>query len=249
MSAEELLSLFDEAGFVFRGKVVRHGRSDAEPASEAAGETVIVEVQEILRSTDVLRGLVGTEVIVVSKNAAAVADGDVGVFFTNCVSLGDQVLAREVGYRKASHESVREITESVRIVAQRPLAERVARADLICTGRVVSVKPLERPSTPRSEHDPDWSIARVNVGSVLKGPRSGKTIEVLFASSEDMVWYKSPKLHEGDSGVFILRTRDEDETPRELAPTVYQATDPLAFLPDERLPDVQRVIEQDTEKR
>jgi len=246
MSAEEMLRLVDEAGFVFRGKVVRHGSSDVEPASEAAGETIIVEVQEVLRSTDVLRGLVGTEVIVVSQNAAAVADGDVGVFFTNCVSLGDQVLVREVGYREASRESVREIDETMRIAAQRPLAERVAGAQMIVTGQVVSVQPLERPFPPRSEHDPDWSIARVTVGSVLKGPRSRKTIEVLFASSEDIVWYKSPKLHEGASGVFILRTRDEDEAPRELAPTVYQATDPLDFLPAEQLPDVQRVLEQDT---
>jgi len=167
MSAEELFRLADEAGFVFRGKVVRHGSSDVEPASEGAGETIIVEVQEILSSTDVLRGLVGTEVIVVSQNAAAVADGDEGVFFTNCVSLGDQVLVREVGYRGASHESVREIAETMRISAQSPLAERVAGAEMICTGQVVSVKPLERPFPPRSEHDPDWSIARVTVGSVL----------------------------------------------------------------------------------
>jgi len=249
MSAEELLRLADEAGFIFKGKVVRHGPSDAEPASKAAGETLIVEVQEILRSTDVLRGLVGTEVIVMSQHAAALADGAVGVFFTNCVSLGDHVLVREVGYREASHESVRETAETLRIADQRPLAERVAGADMIGTGQVVSVRPLERPFPPRSEHDPDWSIARVTVGSVLKGPRSRKTIEVLFASSEDIVWYKSPKLHEGESGVFILRTRDENEAPRELAPTVYQATDPLEFLPDERLPDVQRALEQDKGER
>jgi hypothetical protein len=249
MNAEELSRLVDEAGFIFVGKVIRHGESDPERAFERASQIVIVEVQEILRSTDVLRGLVGTEVIVVSQNAAAVTDGDVGVFFTNCVSLGDQVLLREVAYRKVSPESVHEITNSVTAVDQRPLSELVVRADIICTGQVASVKALDRPFPPSSEHDADWSIAGVSVESVLKGSTSKKTIEVLFASSKDIVWFKSPKLHEGDSGVFILQTREEREAPAELAPTVYQATDPLSFVPDEQLADVQRLIKRHTEER
>jgi hypothetical protein len=244
MSTEELFRLVDEAGFIFRGRVVRHGTADTELDSEAADRTLTVEIEEVLNSTDVLRGVAGIEATILSDSASEIADGAVRVFFTECVSLGAHLLAREVGHRDASEESAREIDETLRIAAERPLVERVAGAELVCTGEVVSVKPLERPFPPKSEHDPDWSIARVAVHSMLKGLASRKRIEVLFASSEDIVWYKSPKLHEGDSGIFVLRTRQEDEAPEDVPRTVYQATDPLDFLPHERLPDVERALER-----
>jgi hypothetical protein len=136
---------------------------------------------------------------------------------------------------------MRDVAEGVRIAAERPLAERVAGAELVVTGRVTSTRPVARESPPGSEHDPEWSIARVAVDSVLKGPSSRRTVEVLFASSMDIAWYRSPKLNEGVSGIFILRRRDDDEAPDEVGPNVYQATHPLDFLPHDRLEDVQRM--------
>jgi hypothetical protein len=77
---------------------------------------------------------------------------------------------------------------------------------------------------------------------VLKGRSSRKNVEVLYASSIDIVWYRSPKLEEGASGVFILRVRHEEEAPEKVPATVYQATHPLDFLPRDRLPDVERLL-------
>ena len=244
MNAEELSRLVDEAGFVFRGRAVPRQPANDEIDPAAAGKTAAVEVEEVLRGSDVLRGLVGSDVIVVSEDPAAIPEAAPFVFFTNCVSLGDQVVARELGHREASDEAVREIDEALRVATDRPLAARAAAADLIVTGEVVSSRPLEKSFPPRSEHDPDWGIASVTVASVIKGPQR-RRIEVLFADSIDIAWYKSPKLHEGASGIFILRPRSEDEAPAGVPRTVYQATDPLDFLPSERLPEVQRALGQD----
>jgi hypothetical protein len=247
VSAEGLSRLAEGAGFVFRGRAVPHQPENAEIGLGEAETTATVEVQEVLLGTDVTRGLVGHDVTVVSDDAAAIVEEAAPfVFFTNCVSLGDRVIAREVGRREASSESVREVTEALRLAAERPLVERVAAADLIVTGEVASSRPLERPFPPRSEHDPDWWIASVTVGSVIKGRRRAR-IEVLFANSMDIAWYRSPKLREGASGIFILRPRSDDEAPADVPPTVYQATDPLDFLPTDRLPDVQRAVERDEE--
>jgi hypothetical protein len=65
----------------------------------------------------------------------------------------------------------------------------------------------------------------------------------------DIVWYRSPKLHEGASGIFILQATKEDEAPPDVPRTVYQVTDPLDFLPAERLPDVQRLLDEYTVDR
>jgi hypothetical protein len=235
VSADDASRLADTAGFVFKGKVLRRGATEVENG-------VVVEIQEVLKGTDVLRGLVGSEGIVVSDEPEAIAEGEEHVFFTDCVSLGETAILREHGRREHSRASRREVDEAVRVALDRPLAERIAGADMIVTGVVTGTKPVEREFPPRSEHDPEWSIAQLAVESVLKGRRSRKTVEVLYASSIDIVWYRSPKLEEGASGVFILRTREEGETPAEVARTVYQATDPLDFLPRERLPDVERLL-------
>lgn len=245
MSAEEVSRLVDEAGFVFRGKVIRpEGENEA-----AAIGSVAVEVQEVLHATDVMRGLVGAVVRVVNNETGGLSEGDVRVFYTDVVSLGDEVVARAVTHHDASDESITAASEGIRISTDRPVAERIAGADLVVVGQVTSTRRLAGDAPPQSEHDPEWAIARVGVESVIKGRTARKTVDVLYASSRDIAWYKSPKLEVGMRGVFILRTRHDDEAPPEVAPSVFQATHPLDFQPDERLPDVRRMAGQDAGDR
>jgi len=243
MSNHELLRLVEGAGFIFRGKVVGHGAGQQRAVSGAEDHGVTVAVGEILRSTDVLKGLAGAEVTLIGERSSDVKEGSSYVFFTTCLSLGQDAVLRDLGHLEASAGTVRETVEAVRIAEDRPLQRRVAGAELIVNGRVASSHHLARPSIPRSEHDADWWIAHVTVRGVIKGPKAGKEIEVLFANSDDLAWYKSPKLHEGASGIFILRRVDPKEVPEDLDRATYQATDPLDFLPAERLPEVERAIE------
>jgi hypothetical protein len=235
MSAQELARLVDEAGFVFRGRVVARTSAVDAPAST-------VQIEEVLHATDVLRGLAGTDATVVGEHAAGMQPGEVHVFFTHVVSLGEHLVAREVARREASPGIASDVAEGVRIAAERPLAERLAEAEMVVAGRVTSTRPVGRDDPPSSEHDPLWSVARVSVEDVMKGPRSRKTVEVLFASSRDIAWRDAPKLEEGDSGVFVLHRRGE-EAPDAVAAGVFEATHPLDVLPNERRADAERLIE------
>jgi len=210
-------------------------------------KTVAVQVDEILQSTDVLRGLAGSTVLVASKDAGTL-EGRL-LFFTNGVAYGERVVVQEVGHADPSPEALRGTSALIEAASARPLQQRIAGADLIITGKVVSSAPAEQPSIFRSEHDPDWWIARVQVQSVLKGAKPSKEIEVLYPHSMDIAWYKSPKLEEGLSGIFILRHVNADQSPPEVGRSIYQAVDPLDFLPIENLQEVRRMIGQEEEGR
>jgi hypothetical protein len=242
MDTDTLRRFVDEAGFVFRGRVLAHRSADAPTVPAEAGEVVAAQIEEVLCSTVDMRGLAGQEASVITKHAVELRERHAVVLFTECISLGNHILVREIGHVEAVAENERQIAEALREAEERPLRERVATADLIVIGEVVESRPLEREFPPRSEHDPEWWIARVAVASALKGRKPRGEVEVLFANSTDIVWYKSPKLHKGTSGVFLLHHLKEDEVPRDALRSAYQATDPLDFLPGSRQGEVERML-------
>jgi hypothetical protein len=245
MDVESMVRLSDEAGFVFRGRVVARAPDEAPVSTADKARTLSVTVEEVLRGTDVTRDLVGRTVYVVSDEAERTDDGARHVFFTNCVSLGEQVLTQELGRHGASDEARDEVAETVRVAEELPLAERILGADLIVTGVVTDSRPLDKPFPPRSEHDPEWWVARVAVDTVVKGRTNRKTVDVLFANSVDIAWYQSPKLYEGMSGVLLLRSARGEDVPEQLPRAAYQATHPLDFIETHRLVDIRAVIERD----
>jgi len=242
MSTTELARLVETAGFVFRGRVLRRNTSDSRLAADA--RSIIAQVEEVLRSTDVLRGFAGREVIVLTDKADEIEPGSILVFFTNCVVLADYVVVEEVGSMRSSSEATRQLTETVRAAEEAPLLRRIAGAELVIHGQSLSSERAETPALPVSEHDPEWWIARVRVVGVMKGRRV-REVQVLFANSTDVAWYRSPKLHEGTNGVLLLRRENPDISAPERARGMYQATDPLDLLPVDRLEEVRRLVGQE----
>src|ERR1022692_4190910 len=87
-------------------------------------------------------------------------DGSALILFTNCVSLGDYVVVRELGHLNASREAEREVMQAVKTANEQPLRRRVESADLIVTGKVLDSRSAGAASLLKSEHDPDLWIAR-----------------------------------------------------------------------------------------
>jgi hypothetical protein len=242
MDSDVLRRFVDEAGFVFRGRIHPHLSAGSPTVPAEAGETITAHIEHVLRSTEALRGLAGREATVVTRHAAALRDRHAVILFTEVVALGSHLLVREIGHVEASGEASREVAEALREAEERPLRERIATAELIVTGEVAASHPLQPDVPPKSEHDPIWWVARVAVASILKGRKPRGELEVLFANSADIAWWKSPKLHRGTTGVFLLHRVNEDEVPRDVPHPVYQATDPVDFLPGDRQGEVERML-------
>jgi hypothetical protein len=245
MDIEEIKRLVAAAGFVFRGSIEREWQGDAPAVPAKEGEIVATRIEEVLRSTEVLRGVAGQSALVISRHAGALRHLHGVILFAECVSLGRQLLLREIGYIESSAVTSRQMAEAIREADVRPLRERVAGADLIVTGEVVESQPTESAKNPKSEHDPMWWIARVMVKSVLKGRKPAGKVDVLFANSIDIAWYKSPKLHPGTSGILLLRHLTRGDASKDVPRTAYEAIDPLDLLPIERLAEVERLLGED----
>ncbi|MGH7050306.1 MAG: hypothetical protein ACREE5_06645 [Acetobacteraceae bacterium] len=243
MDNDSLRHFVREAGFVFRGRKLPETPGEPPPVPAGAGETVAMHIDRVLRSTGALSDLAGQPALVLTKDAALLRAADTVILFTEVLSVGRQLLVRELGHAEATAETLSHLEQAIREESERPLSERVAAAELIVSGEVVESRTLERPYPPPSEHYPDWGIARVAVGAVLKGHDTHAEVEVLFAASLDRVWFHSPKLRSEVRGILLLFRIDKDERPpREMHRNGWQALDPLDLQPLERREEIERLI-------
>ena len=249
MDAEALRDFVDKAGFIFRGRLLERKADEDHAAASGAGETVAAHIEEVLRSTEAMSGLAGKNVVVVTQHAEALRGQHSPILFTQCLSVGQHLLVREIGHVAASVETTRQIAEAVREAEERPLRERIAAASLIVAGEVAESRALEHEFPPKSEHDPLWWVARVALASVLKGRKPRDPVEVVFANSDDHVWFKSPKLHRELRGVFLLHRMTEEETPPGAPRGAFMAENPLDFLPEERRGEAERMLDGGTGDR
>jgi hypothetical protein len=232
------------AGFVFRGRVVGTDTSELARLPDTA-DAVAVTVDEVLHGTDVLLGLAGHTVVLVTAEKAP-SEGVPHVFFTDCVSLGSIAVVRELERRGGSEESLAGSADLLRSAREQPRMARAAAAAMIVAGEVTSSEPLDPDARPSTEHDPEWWLARISVQSTLKGGRTRKRVETHFANSTDIAWYRSPKLHRGVTGVFLLH--EADDVPAAVRRAPYQCVDPLDWAPLEDLEIVERSV-RDAEGR
>lgn len=261
----------DEAKFLFKGTVEKLGASTLAqvPKSEP---TAIVHVDEILHAPSALAKTLGKQITVKLAPGAKPKVGEQVLFHANGWLFGDSVAVESVKQEKpavARTMLAAQVSDPVRNLADRELQDRVADAEMVIEGEVSSIHLPQAQSfvatrtasstKPVSEHDPKWREAVINVGVVHKGNPETKQVVVRFPSSTDVQWYRAPKFHTGDRGVWLLHSGEvapaatttgkqmvvgESSSARTVAPgaPVYTALSPMDFHPANKLEAVAPVI-------
>jgi hypothetical protein len=246
MDDDAIQRLVDEAGFIFRGSLHHHPAGAPPAVPPELGEAIGMRIEHVLRSAPALGGLAGQEAQVITRNAGPLRQCQHPILFTAVVSLGQQLLLREIGHAETSAEAARQVAAAIAVAEERPFRQRVAAADLIVTATVVDSHVLDPDHRPKGEHDPLWWLARLAVQTVHKGRKPRGEIEVLFAASIDRAWARSPKLHAGTTGLLLLHPVPADERPGLAPRNAYQVTHPLDLLPADRLARVEAALGGET---
>lgn len=235
-------SIVQRSGFIFRGTVQEVGASNVK-AVPRGPRTLVVKVDEILKSPQTLEALKGKTITVQQQRNTTLKKGQQAVFYTTGWMYGENVAVKEVGTVSArvSNKTLQDqIALAEQQTADQALAARIANSPLVITGKVREITPLisKEESARRSEHDPEMWRAIVEIATVEKGTKPElNTVPVLFAHSTDERWYFSPKYSPDDEGIFLLHAE-----PAAANAGAYSTLDRLDFQPSNRLDLVRRLI-------
>jgi hypothetical protein len=238
--------LVRQSRFIFYG-TVRELNAATIPAVAAAGRTVIVKIDEVLRAPATLGDFTGQEITVRLSQPGPVRVGQRVVFFTNAWLYGQSIAVLEVGRilpRGDTSGLRRQISDAAQRIADQDLRDRITRAELVVAGKVSATRPAPEPARrrPITEHDPDWWEATIEVSSVLKGRAPQPSVTVLFPNSTDVMWMDAPKFRVAQEGVWILQRDQKEKGWPVMRIPGYTALDPLDFQPIEQLERIRRLI-------
>lgn len=206
-----------EASFIFQGAVVDVGRANVSMV-DADERTAVVRVDRVLRAPEQMEQIAGREITV--RLREPVEPGTSAVFEAEGWLYGESMAVVETGRRRPPREEP-PATAAAEHVAESPAAAdraevfrsalktRADEASAVVIGRVTGVRETVAAVAAAgegrlTEHDPRWAVATVEVDEAVKGRQSG-TVEVLFASSEDVMWRDAPKLTVGQRAVMLLQ--------------------------------------------
>jgi hypothetical protein len=219
-AAKGLDKLVEESTYVFKATVTQLNASN-EPAVRPGPGLIVAHVDEAFRASPSIgvRGLRGRDVTI-QLSGGAPGVGEKLLVFANEWIYGTQIAVREVAHHKATAQAEKEVEEVVEHLPMRQLEARLDEAVLVVEGEVESIEPSPIPDG-FSLHSPNYRLAVVRVGSVLKG-KAGERVNILFPTNPAPPWRTAPRLKEGQNAVFILRHETALKAPHEF----FTALDP-----------------------
>lgn len=210
---QERATMLATADIVFTGTVMHQGTASfyGVPVSE---NTIVVRVDQVIDQPAKLALRAGDTVTVEVLDLSSLDGGVQATFYTQGWIFGEGVAVREVGHElvvQAAGAAQGQDAQAMRQERQdEQLRARIAAADMVMLGRVVTVGPAtlsqfqaERPIT---EHDAGWQEAVIEVETGIKGVADGQRVVVRFPTSMDVQWFNAPRFTAGQEGVFICST-------------------------------------------
>ncbi len=246
-SAEDLTL---QARFVFVGSVIQLKAATMlqVPVSDS---TAIVRVVKVLRAPEALSNWANQQITVQLSVKTNVQEGQQYVFYTNGWLYGDSIAVNALEERPVTKEFLdRQVSDPVQALADQELEAHIAEADLIVVGKVIATRlpaaALEETDAsgnpvPVTRKRPRRHEAVIESESVEKGSYAGKQVVVLFHTSTDIAWHKSPKFKPGDEGVFLLHKIDEQGTE-----ATYSCPHAMDFQPWSKLDQIRSYIRSST---
>lgn len=240
-------SLTEHSSIIVRGKVLKINASD-EHLLRPSAQTVVITVEQMYVGHEIAGDQTGQTATVILSAPGIFKPGDEAVFFGNPRFLGKSVTIADEGEMPvpAGASGQATLQQAAQGHRDRRLLDHIAAAGLIFRGRVRSVQPLESAlgayetdADAPSEHAPQWHVAVVEVVNPLRGGAAKQQVTVVFAASQDIAWFQSPKLVPGQDAVFLAHApTSEEETRhgpmlRELMrqQPVHMVTEPSHVLP------------------
>lgn len=236
-------ALIQSAGFIFRGTVQKAPASNVK-ALPASSNTIVVHVDEILKSPTALQSVLGKDVTVQLLRSSTLKEQEQAIFFTSGFLYGENIAVKEVRTvtsRVDSQTLAGQIAQAGVQGSEQALLARIANSTLVITGRVVEVAALisKEASLRRSEHDPELWRAEIEIASVEKGQRPASArVTVYFAKSDDERWILSPKYTVGQEGIFLLHS----DAAKLIGQSGFSTLNRLDFQPANQIETVRRLI-------
>ena len=238
-STGQIDELVRTSHIVFVGKVARLHATNLK-ALRPTDSMVLVRVIEVLDAPPSVASLKGEEVTVQVARTGEIEQNSTEVFFSNGLLFGEHLAVKEVGHIPAPTDTAQLQKEISAVRAQmdeEKLKLRLNGATLVITGKVLEVKPLGRTGL-RSEHEPDWAEAVVEIEAVEKGSWKDRTVPVVFPQSMDERWLLSPKFTRGETGIWFLRHEEHVGLPADN----WFALSALDFHPLEQREFIRRLL-------
>jgi hypothetical protein len=242
--SDALKGLLEQSPFSFVGSIVLLGAATMTdiPVDD---HTAVVHVDHVLHAPSAFAHMEDHRITIqLAQDAELPTVGQTLAFFVEGLAFGESVAVKEIG--RLPVESV-ETQANAALAAGTPagafdavlhdmrqgkIRDHMMAADAVVIGRVVGVEKAG-PSS-HSEHDPDWWRATIDVFHVERGNVAAGNVQVLFANSTDVRWYRAPKAAAGQGGVWILHATEGDLTA--LAP--FQILHPEDFQPTQQLDEL-----------
>jgi hypothetical protein len=241
-SRPELQKLVRDAHLIFTATVVEIGASSVANLSPRDNFALVV-VDRPLRADPGLGDLRRRKITVELLKMGELRSEDRVIFFTLNWIQGGGIAVRELGHLEMQQED--EVAAEVGRLPTRHLADRVADAILVVVAEVTAIKPT--PFEIRWRNAPQWATASFRNVELLRGhPPEEKVI--LFPTSGRPMWARSPRLKEGQRGIFLLhRPPDGLPLPQSGAPLrsgVFTVLDPADVQPESQRPLIEALLNE-----
>lgn len=228
----ELDKMVVDASLVVKGKVVVLHTSLTD--EEDVDNHGVVEVTEVVDGPETLRDLKGQQITVRFADIGKVKEGEERLIFAEPYWFGEFIGVDEkasVGSGDklyADQEIKKHIQSARKKVEEDATAKRLKAATLVVTGKVSQINPAKLETRVVTEHDPEWMEAEIQIEETLNGKADGGSVKILFASSNDVMYYLAPKFKQGDEGIFLLENTDEKL--RKVSGAALMIKEPTGFV-------------------